>query len=169
MKYLKWIAVFIFFTALASCGYQFEGGGYINNDLLRVAVKPFENKSAETGAGVTFTNALIQEILEKTDSQVVGESEAQAVFHGRIESITFSTISRSSTETVVERRVRSVVDVSLVSSSGDVLLSLKNFAATEDYTVDADKIADEGNKREAVQKIADRSAEKLISRTLVDF
>jgi len=48
----------------ASCGYQFEGGGYLHQDVTRVAVTILKNNSSETGAGITFTNALIEETLQ---------------------------------------------------------------------------------------------------------
>lgn len=169
MKQLKWIAAFTLIITLFACGYGFEGGGYVNKDIVRVAVRPFENKSSESGAGVVFANALIREIIEKTDTRVVDESGAQAVFNGRIEAIRFSTLSRESTETVVEREVQATVDISLVDKQGKVLWSLKDFSTREDYSVNADQITDESNKREAVQKIADRCAEKLVSKTILDF
>ncbi len=169
MKKLKVILSLGIIFLTAACGYQFEGGGYVNQNLTHVAVKTLENKSSETGAGVVFSNALIREIIEKTDTQVVDETKADAIFQGRIEAITFHTLSRSSTESVVERRVTAVVDLKLADKEGNILWSVKDFSTHEDYTVDADEITDESNKREAVEKIADRSAEKLISKTRVDF
>jgi len=68
MENFKWI-LFVCLSAIvffASCGYRFEGGGYIKNDVTRIAVKVLDNKSSETGAGIAFTNALIREIIQKT-------------------------------------------------------------------------------------------------------
>ncbi|WP_299982604.1 LptE family protein [Desulfobacula sp.] len=171
MKNLKWVlCVYVVVLAFfSSCGYQFEGGGYINNDVTRVAVKVLENKSSETGAGIAFTNALIQEILQKTDTKVVDESRATAVFEGTIKAITFATLSRSTTESVIERRVAATVDLKLTNKDGDVIWSVKDFTSNEEYSVSEDKITDESNKREAVDKIAIRSAEKLISRMMTNF
>ncbi|MBU8849458.1 MAG: hypothetical protein KOO64_07920 [Desulfobacterales bacterium] len=169
MKNLKWVLFVCVFAFFASCGYQFEGGGYIKNDVTRVAVKVLENKSSETGAGIAFTNALIREILQKTDTKVVDESRATAVFEGTIKSITFATLSRSTTESVIERRVTATVDLKLTDKDGDVIWSVKDFTSDEEYTVSEDKITDESNKREAVEKIAARSAEKLISKMMINF
>lgn len=152
-----------------SCGYQFEGGGYVNNDVTRVSVKAFENDSSETGAGITFTNALIREIIQKTDTKVVDDSRAGAVVEGKIKAITFSTLSRSTTESVIERRVSAVVDLKLIDKDGGVIWSVKDFASDEEYSVSEDTIADESNKKEAVDKIATRNAEKMVSRMLTNF
>lgn len=170
MKILNWILCCgLLVSGFVSCGYRFEGGGYINKDVTRVAVKILENNSLETGAGVIFTNALTREILEMTDTAIVDESHAAAVIEGTIHAITFSTLSRSTTESVIERRGRAVLDLKLVNRDGEVIWSVKNFATDEEYTVSEDKVEDEGNKREAVEKIAERSAEKLISRMLSNF
>jgi outer membrane lipopolysaccharide assembly protein LptE/RlpB len=154
---------------ISSCGYHFEGGGYITNDVNQVSIKVLENKSSETNAGIAFTNALIREMIQKTDTKVVDESKAVAFLEGTIKSITFSALSRSSTESVTESRVSAVVDLKLIDKDGEVLWSVKNFASKEDYTVSPDTVTDETNKREAVLKIALRNAEKTISSLQNDF
>ncbi|MCP3873687.1 MAG: LptE family protein [Desulfobacteraceae bacterium] len=169
MKKTKWLSAVCLFVFFASCGYQFEGGGYINKDVTRVAVKVFENKSSEISAGILFTNSLIREIIEKTDTTIVDEKDAAAVVVGKIKAITFSTLSRSTTESVAERRVSAVIDLKLVNKDGDVIWSVKDFASDDNYTVSEDNIIDETSKREAVEKIAERSAEKIISKLLIDF
>ncbi len=153
----------------ASCGYQFEGGGYLHQDVTRVGVTILKNNSSETGAGITFTNAFIEEILERTDTTVVDPSRATVVLEGTIKSITFSTLSRSTTESVVGRRAWATVDVKLIRTDGEVIWSVKDFTSHEDYTVSEDKVEDEQNKREAVAKIATRTAEKLVSKLLTNF
>lgn len=169
MKRLKLVLFVCVFALVASCGYQFEGGGYIKDNVMRVAVKVLDNKSSETGAGISFTNALIREIIQKTDTKVVDESRATAVLEGTIKAITFSTLSRSTTESVIERRISAVVDLRLVDQNGEVIWSAKDFSSHEEYSISENTITDENNKREAVDKIAVRNAEKLISRMLTNF
>lgn len=154
---------------VAACGYQFEGGGYINEDVTRLAVDVFENKSSETRAGMSFTNQLIQEIQQKTDTIVVDSSRATRKIKGTINSITFSTLSRTTTESVVERRVTALLDVQLIGPDGEILWSVKNFSSNESYTVAEDTVNDESNKRAAVDKIALRSAERIVSQMISKF
>ncbi|NOX34026.1 MAG: hypothetical protein GXP56_09865 [Deltaproteobacteria bacterium] len=171
MKNLKWLlsVCVLVFMFLASCGYHFEGGGYIKNDVTRVAVDALKNKSSETGAGITFTNALIREIIQKTDTKVVDESHASAVLKGKVNAITFATLSRSTTESVIARRVTASVDLKLIGRDGKTIWSVRNFTSYEDYNVSEDMITDETNRKEAVDKIATRIAEKLISKMLINF
>ena len=169
MKNLKLILSVLLFV-LTSCGYQFEGGGYLNSDVTHVAVEMMDNKSAATGAGVVFTNSLIKEILEKTDTKIVDDTtKAVAVLKGRVNSITFATLSRSTTESVVDRRISAKVDMQLVDKDGKIVWSVKNFTSREEYKVSKDKITDDSNKRDAVVKIATRNAEKVIIRMMNKF
>ncbi len=169
MKNLKLI-LSVLLIVLTSCGYHFEGGGYLHSEVTRVAMGTMDNKSSETGAGVIFTNALAKEILEKTDTKLVDDTtKAVAVLKGRINSITFATLSRSTTEAVVERRVSASVDMQLLNKDEEIIWSVKNFTSSEEYKVSEDKITDESNKRTALDKIALRIAEKLINRMTSNF
>ena len=156
-------------TVAAGCGYRLSGGGYLNENVTRVAVNVFENNSSESRAAISFTNELVEEITQKSDTEVVDMERATRVIKGTIKSITFSTLSRSSTETVTERRVTAVVDVILTGADGEILWSAVDFSAKESYTVATDTVDDEANKSEAVDTIAERVAERLVSRLLSNF
>ena len=169
MKNLKLILSVLLFV-ITSCGYQFEGRGYLNSDVTNVAVKMMDNKSSVTGAGVLFTNALIKEIVEKTDTKLVDDTtKAVAVLKGRVNSITFATLSRRTTESVVDRRISANVDMQLVDKDGQIVWSVKNFTSREDYKVSKIKFLDNSNKRDAVVKIATRNAEKVVIRMMNKF
>lgn len=157
MKNLKLI-LFVLLLVLTSCGYQFEGGGFLNSDVTQVAVEMMDNKSSASGAGIVFTNALIKEIMEKTDTKLVNDpTKAVAVLKGRINSITFATLSRRTTESVVSIRIKASVDMQLIDKDGQIVWSVKNFTSREDSNV-----IDDSNNRDAVVKIATRNAEKAV-------
>lgn len=171
MKILKWTILFTtcLFMTLASCGYRFEGGGYIKDDVSQVAVLMFENQTSQVGAGLSFTNALTEEIITKSDTRVVDQETALFILKGSVKSITFATLSRSTSESVIERRVTAVTDLKLVNRDGDVIWSVKDFKTNEEYEVSSDQVTDESNIKDAVDEIAERSAEKLISKMMVNF
>lgn len=154
---------------VSACGYQLQGGGYLNDDVTRVYVKVFENKSSETGAGVIFTNALVEEIIRVTDTKVVKESLADFVIEARVNSITFSILSRSTTDAVTERRAVARIDIKIKDKNGEIVWSVKDFTSTEDYTVSDEVSVDDTNKNEAISEVAVRSAEQLVSRMLNNF
>lgn len=162
------VAALILATGFA-CGYRLEGGGYIKENITQVAVEVFENKTSRTRAGLAFTNELIREILEKTDTRVVDSSRTVRRIVGTVKAIHFATLSRSSTQRVVERRVTAVLDLRLLGLDNEILWSVKDFSSHEDYFVAEDQMDDEGSIRDAVDKIAARCAEKLVSRMRVNF
>ncbi|MFN2357490.1 MAG: LPS assembly lipoprotein LptE [Desulfotignum sp.] len=153
----------------SGCGYHLEGGGYIYQGVSRVGVEVFENKTSQTRAGIDFTNELIREIQERTDTKVVDPANAARRIKGVVKAITFSILSRSSTETVVERRVTAVMDVQLLDTDDDVLWSVSNFSSSESYMVDEDTINDEASINEAIEIIAQRIAQRVVSQMMVNF
>ncbi|NWH04775.1 hypothetical protein HXW94_07210 [Desulfobacter latus] len=168
-KRIAWPMMAFFLIICSGCGYRLAGGGFIHNDVTRVSVAIFENKSTESRAGISFTNELIREITAKTDTIVVDADNATRKISGTVQSITFSTLSRSSSEDVTERQVNARVDVVLTGTGGKVLWSVKNFSASESYDVSSNTVNDEANKREAVDLIAERVAERLVSQITNDF
>lgn len=168
MKPYAWMMVLLFLIVPA-CGYQLEGGGYLNENVTRVAVEVFENKSNQTRAGIYFTNEMIREIQEKTNTAVVDKDKAGRRITGTVKSIAFSTLSRSSTETVTERKVTARVDVQLKGPDNEILWSVSDYASSEAYTVADNTTDDEANIREAVETIAERSAERIVSMMMSNF
>ena len=169
MKLIQFFMLIGLIAMVGACGYQLEGGGYINKGVSRVAVTVFENRSSETRAGVSFTNQLIQEIQAKTDTVVVDVDKTTRKIVGVVNSITFSALARTSTETVVERQVTAVVDIKLVGPGGEIVWSVKNMTATESYQVKSNRVDDTANKQKAVDKIAKRTAERVISQMMSNF
>lgn len=154
---------------LPACGYRLEGGGLVHPGVFRVGVEVFANRTAYTHAGIDFTNELIREIQDRTDTRVVAPEQAAYLIRGTIRSITFATLSRSSTETVTERQVTAVVDVQLISPDKKTLWSAGNFSGVESFTVGADKIDDTANIRQALEIAARRVAERIVSQMSADF
>ncbi|PIE61431.1 MAG: hypothetical protein CSA29_03455 [Desulfobacterales bacterium] len=162
------LSTLLLLVVAAGCGYHLYGAGYLNESVTRVAVTVFENATAEGSVGVRFTNALIQEITSKTNTQVV--ADADRVLSGTVKSITLSDLSRSSATTVTARRVTAVVDVKLTDVNKDILWSVKGFSASETYSVvPAYNGMDEANKHAAVDAIAQRMAERLVNQMTNNF
>jgi hypothetical protein len=62
-----------------------------------------------------------------------------------------------------------VVDVELLSPDKKVIWSVNNFSALESFTVGSDNIDDESNIRDALEIIAQRMAERLVSQMSANF
>ena len=160
------ILVLIFVT---SCGYKFAGGGLLPGKTKFVAVKMFENKSSETGAENIFANALSNELMEKSDSQVVDFEKADAYFSGIVKSVSISTLTRTSADAVIERKVSAVIDLKMIDKDGELLWFVKDFQGREEFQVTTENITDMALRTLALEKIAERIAQKVVSRMLDDF
>ncbi len=159
----------ILLLLLPACGYRLEGGGQVHPGVTRAGVEVFANRTTYTHAGIDFTNELIREIQDRTDTRVVAPEDAAFLIKGTVRSITFATLSRSSTETVTERRVTAVVDVQLVSPDRKTLWSASDFSAFESFVVGADTIDDAANIQNALEIISKRMAERIVSQMSADF
>jgi hypothetical protein len=62
-----------------------------------------------------------------------------------------------------------VVDVRLLSPDKETLWSVSNYSAVESYTVGSDRIDDDANIRQALEVVAERMAERIVSQMSADF
>jgi outer membrane lipopolysaccharide assembly protein LptE/RlpB len=152
-----------------ACGYQFEGGGYLNRNVREVGVRVAENTSNESGVEAAFTNALISEIVRKTDTKLMDVSLAPVILELRIKAVKFGTAARTDQTSVNERRVSALVDVLMFSREGEEIWAANDLSLNESYIVSSDTGIDENNKRTALEKMAARTAESLVSQMLSDF
>jgi len=159
----------VLFFLLPGCGYRLSGGGVLPGNVTRVSVSMFQNQSFETGAETIFTSALIRTLVEKTDARIVARKEADAVITSTIKSITMGALTRTSGDAVIERLVGAVLDLYMVNKEGETIWSVRNFSQTEVYTVSSINASDEAAKREALEKIADRISERIISKMRDNF
>ena len=154
---------------VASCGYKFSGGGLLPGKTKRVAVKMFENRTSETGAENIFANALSNELMGKSSSQVVKFADADAYFIGIVKSISISTLTRTSDDAVIERKVSAVIDLKMIDKDGELLWFVKDLHGREEFQVTTENLTDMASRTLAVKKIAERIAQKVVSRMLDNF
>ena len=152
-----------------SCGYRFSNGGNIPNGITKLSVKIFENNSSETGAENAFTTALINELVQSTNADIVDQKDAAALIKGRIDSITFGSLTRDSIDAVNSIRITAIVDLDMTDRTGGVIWSVHNFSDYEDYSFANENTLDTAARKQAIEKIADRIAEKIVSKMQDNF
>ena len=155
--------------ALAGCGYGFQSRGPVSGNVKTVHVKLFENKSFESGAETVFTSALINEVMDRSTTEVVDEEKADAVFRGTIKSVSLRALTRNTDGSVKERRVSATIDLELAARGGEVLWSAYDYRKSEDYAADTDNISDMQSRSDSIEEIADSMAESLLGRMIDDF
>ena len=155
---------------LMGCGYQLAGRGDLPGGIQTIAVQVLENRSSQTGAEITFTNALINELNRRRRGSVVQTGRADATLNGTIESISWDTVSRSGANTATERRVYASLSLTLTDHAGNVLWRRSGLAAEQAYgVVDGDKTATENNRRLAINLLSEQMAEYVYRRLTDNF
>jgi outer membrane lipopolysaccharide assembly protein LptE/RlpB len=155
---------------LAACGYHLKGAGLrAPEGVETVAVTVLENRTAESGIEITFTNDLTYEFTRSKVLRVVDEKAADAVLSGTITSLGVETISYTSNYDSDERRARVTLNLSLVSRDGKVLWSDAALAGIEEFKVADDRLVTDRNRKEAIEIISERMAERVHNRILQDF
>lgn len=157
--------------AIAGCGYHFEGMGLTAPEGVRtIAITVLENRTSESGIETRFTSDLAYEFTRSKILRVVGTDTADAVLGGRISSLTVNTISRTSSYESDERRVTITLDLSLERADGTTLWSDGALSDKEAFkVVPSDKLETERNRREAIEVISERLAEKIHNRIFQGF
>ncbi len=152
-----------------SCGYRFSMGGDLPLNITKVSVGVFKNNSSQTGAEDSFTTALINELVQTTNADIVDQKNADAFIKGYIDSITFGTLTRASNDSVNSIRVSAVVDLKIIDRTGKVIWSVHNFSDYEDYSFANTNVLDQAAREKAIDKIAERIAEKIVGRMRDNF
>lgn len=168
-RHIQHLACCILVLLVFSCGYRLQGGGSLPGNPTEIAVKMFKNKSAQIGAESVFTNALINEILEKTAVGIVDENNADAIIQGQITSVILGALTRSADDSVNERRVTATINLKMKNKTGKIVFSVSGFNQSEVFSVNQESEQDETAEKQAVEKIADRLAQRLVSQMMNNF
>ncbi|MCK4729610.1 MAG: hypothetical protein KAT27_11840, partial [Desulfobacterales bacterium] len=153
------------------CGYHFKGTGLTAPVGVRtIAITVLENRTSESGIETVFTNDLAYEFTRSKMLRVVGKDTADAVLSGTVASLTVDTISHTASYYSDERRVTITLDLALKRADGKVIWSDRTLSDKEAFKVDPlDRLATESKRREAIEAISERLAEKIHNRILQDF
>ena len=155
---------------ITACGYQFAGRGDLPGGIQTLSVRILENKTSETGAEITFTNALINELNRRRRGSVVEGASAEGVLQGAIQSIVWDTVSRTGVKTAAERRVYATIALTLTDLEDNELWKRSGIRAEQAYVVvDGNKSATESNRRRAITTLSEQMAEEVYRRLTDKF
>lgn len=173
LENLKKLTISIFLVVsltFTGCGYHFKGGGLkAPEGVETIAVLVLENKTAEIGLETLFTGDLAYEFTRSKILRVVGKEAADAVLEGSILAVETDTISHTDTFASDERRVWVTLELIVKRSEGGILWADAGFRESEVYKVSSDSSTTNDNKREAIEVISERVAERVHNRILQDF
>jgi len=154
----------------AGCGYQFAGSGSFPAGVKTIYIALFENRTTETGIETVFTDDMIDEFIRRNEEGVASDREnADAVLSGVVAYMTVETISRTDASTSDERRVTMTLALKLTNRQNRIVWA-GNVSENEAYPVVAgDRFGTDRNRREAIEVLSKRLAERTYNRLTADF
>jgi outer membrane lipopolysaccharide assembly protein LptE/RlpB len=166
----KCCLVYLFALVLFSCGYRFYGSGAFPQDVQRIFIEVFENRTSKTGIERTVTNLLISEFTRQRESSLTSNpAEADAILKGVVNIASTRTISYVGYEIANEREVTVTIDVKLIKKSGEMIWSAKGLRDSQAFDVSNSKIQNDRNEDEAIARISERLSERVFNRLTDSF
>lgn len=155
--------------SLFACGYHFRGGGDFPGGIKTVFIKQFKNRTSDVAIETQFTSDLVDEFLLNRKEALVPEEDADAVIQCVISSSRSQTISRRANLQTEQRRVVIAVDVSVLDKAGKRIWFAKGITANQQYDEAVLKQNTLANRREAVDEVSKKMAEKIYNRLTENF
>ena len=162
-RLMEFIAISSLVLLIISCGYRFTPAGeHIGTRVQKVFVDTFSNRTSEAYIENYLRNAFIDEFIRGRRFKVVGRPEmADAVLKGNIKSLTTSRLSYDINDIAVEERVTMTVEIVFEEQdTNETIWSERNIAGFEDYQSTTDQLTSENNRKNALIKLANDTAEK---------
>ena len=168
---VKIVAPLLLCAILASgCGYRFAGSGKFPDNIDKIFIEIFENRTSKAGIERVVTNQLVFEFTRQREKSLASAPEdADASLKGVIQSIRTRTISRVGTEVASEREVIMTLDLRLIKQNGEIIWAAKGLSGRQAYDVSDQKIENDRNESDAIATLSERLSERIFSRLTDDF
>ena len=153
-----------------ACGYRFSGSGGYPDNVQKIFIEVFENRTSNIGIERIVTNQLVFEFTRQRQKSLATDPQnADATLKGVIRSVSTRTISRVDTEIASEREVIMSVDLRLVNRGGEVIWAARGISGRQAYDVTESKIENDRNENEAIEQLSERISERIFSQLTDDF
>jgi len=168
---IRIITLFFLCTLLMdACGYRFAGSGGFPENVEKIFIEVFENRTSKTGIERVVTNQLVFEFTRQREKCLANTpDDADATLKGVIRTIRTRTISRVGTEVANEREVVMTLDVRLINQNGEVIWAAKGLSGRQAYDVSGLKLDSDRNEAVAIARLSERISQRVFSRLTDDF
>ncbi len=163
--------------ALSGCGYTLVGrASNIPEDIGRVFLQPFENRTTRIEVEQFLTQAIADELVTRARFELVAtEGEADAVIRGSVTSFRVAPITFTSDGRAQEYELAIIADVSFrrVSSpteeEGEVIWANDRYQFKESYEVESADSDFFDRENIAIEDSAERFADTMVTDLLEGF
>jgi hypothetical protein len=163
LSHLKWFVIPCCFLLVVACGYRFiPDGEAIDKSIQKIFVDVFVNKTSEANIENTLRTAFIDQITQGRRFKLAGSpDEADAIFKGSIEVLNAAPLSYQATNLAAEDRITVVLSLTLEAQNPkNVLWANSSFSGTQDYSMGTNLTVAQANKKNALIKLSNDTAER---------
>lgn len=161
-----------FLLAVGACGYRFvPEGEAIDKNIQKIFVDIFTNKTSEANIENTFRTAFIDQVIQGRRFKLASSpGEADAILKGSIESLNAAPLSYQATNLAAEDRMATVLSLTLEAQNPKkILWANSSFSGFQDYTMSNNLSIAQTNKKNALVKLANDTAERAYRLMMSDF
>jgi len=163
LSHLKWVVLLFCFLLVVACGYGFlPDGEAIDKKIQKVFVDVFINKTSEANIENTFRTAFIDQVIQGRRFKLAGSpGEADAILKGSIESLSAAALSYQATSLAAEDRITVVLSLTLEAQNPkNVIWANSSFSGLQDYLMGNNLSIAQANKKNALIKLCNDTAER---------
>lgn len=172
---MKQSALFGVFCAVlvSGCGYTLLGSGNLLPDHIEtIQVPTFENRTTRVELEQRVTQEVAEELVSRGGLAIVQrESEAHAILKGVINSFAIVPVSFNDQGRATRYQISISAGIELVDHVNDDVTIWKNdaYRFSESYTIESGAVDAFDQETQAIQEIAERFAESVVSSLLEGF
>jgi outer membrane lipopolysaccharide assembly protein LptE/RlpB len=163
LSHLKWVVLLCCFLLVVACGYRFiPDGEAIDKNIQKIFVDVFVNKTSEANIENSFRTAFIDRVTQGQRFKLAeSPGEADAILKGSIESLNAAPLSYQATNLAAEDRITVVLSLTLEAQNPkNVIWANSSFSGTQDYSMGNNLSVAQANKKNALIKLSNDTAER---------
>jgi outer membrane lipopolysaccharide assembly protein LptE/RlpB len=161
---------FLCALVMVACGYRFAGSGGFPDNVEKIFIEIFKNRTSKAGIERVVTNQLVFEFTrQRKNSLANAPDDADATLKGVIQKIRSRTISRVGTKVASERVVVMSLDLRLIKQNGEIIWTAKGLSGRQAFDVSDQKLENDRNETLAIAILSERIAQRIFSRLTDDF
>lgn len=164
---IKKISILIFLSLFFSCGYKVSNTGTLPNNLKKIDVALFENKTGFSRLEYRLKNEFVSEL---TKVNLFGSKKAKnGVLNGEIIKLDISTASKGSFDDAYERRVSIVINLNIIDNRGKTIYVKKGLMENYVFEASLGDLSEFGVPESALEEVCNKLAKRGVSLITSNF
>jgi outer membrane lipopolysaccharide assembly protein LptE/RlpB len=171
----QWLYAFALLAAAGlanGCGYALVGrGANLPADIKSVYLRPFENQTPRAQVEQILTRALAEELVTRHRFAVVSDvAQADAELQGAVQSFGVTPVTFDEQGRATEYEISIVARVAFKrTGSDDLLWSNERYLFRDNYPIEVSESGYFDRETLAIEQVADKFAETMVSDLLEGF